>query len=95
LQRIIKSEDLSPSYKSNAKLTDKELELILEIRTGSYKSITVKMKNGELINMEKEKKENVQKKLREIAMENKYEEVCIQLKHGQILNITRFIKENY
>lgn len=94
LQNILRMKDLSPQYEGKLKLSDKELSLILEIRTGTYRSIKVRMKDGQIVLLEKEKNEDVAlKRLSEIMKEKKYEKVIMESENGEIVNITRIIKQ--
>jgi DNA-binding transcriptional MerR regulator len=93
IQNIFKHRNLSPKSGMNVELSDKEAELLLELRTGAYKAITVKLKNGEMVRLEKEPEIN-EKDLHKIMREANYDTITLVRENGKVVNITQVIKKN-
>lgn len=74
-------------------LSAEEMRLILELRTGAYKKLTIKLQNGKLRSMEKTV--DVEKELYQMMKEKNYDTITIERENGKTLNITQIIKEKF
>ena len=73
-----KNEDLSPS----------ELKLLYYLRTGDYKEIRVKMKEGEVYLIEAEKENKISDRIIDIIHQSAYQKIEINVADGKVVNIT-------
>ncbi|PWT71224.1 MAG: hypothetical protein C5B59_18430 [Bacteroidetes bacterium] len=94
IQGLYKDRKLEVLRGNNLELSSSEMKLILEIRTGAFKSISVKLKNGKIITLVKEVAK-VEKELYKILRESNYDEITVKTENGEIKNITHIIKEKF
>lgn len=85
-----KGEELIPM---DIDLKAKEIQLLLDVRQGKYKSIEVHMKNGEIVRFEKKANRDEKERIIEILKENKFQEITIKQQDGKIVSISQTVKE--
>jgi hypothetical protein len=92
LRVILKKPNLETKSKITYELSEVEIQLLLEIRTRNYKSIKIRMKNGEINIFEKEI-EFVEDAIHKLLKQKNYDEISIIREDGKIRNIKQIIKQ--
>jgi DNA-binding transcriptional MerR regulator len=92
LRVILKKPNLETKSKITHELSEVEIQLLLEIRTRNYKSIKIRMKNGEINIFEKEI-EFVEDTIHKLLKQKNYDEISIIREDGNIRNIKQIIKQ--
>jgi DNA-binding transcriptional MerR regulator len=92
IQGILPSKDLTPIYNDKIGLNDDELSLMLAIRTGAYKELVIKMKNGKINRIDK-KVENPEKKIHQLLKQKTYDTITIIRENGKIIDVQQTVKE--
>ena len=72
-------------------MTESELELLNTIRTGPFKEVRVKLRNGQIFMIEKDWKHET-KMLGDILQNKDYDTITIKRENGRIVSITQTLK---
>lgn len=94
LRNIFKIREVKIEWDMKTELSSSEMQLILELRTGQYRSIAAKMKDGKMIRLEKEAIAN-KKSLHEILKGKDFDKLIIDRENGDVVNITQIIKNKF
>lgn len=70
-------------------LTNDELKILYYIRTGDYKEIRVKMKEGEVYLLEADEEMPVNEKLIDIFRKSAYQDIVVKVVDNKMVHITR------
>lgn len=70
-------------------LTDEEMKILYYIRTGDFKEIKIKMKEGEVYLLEAQQEMQVNEKLMDIISKSAYQDIAIKITDNKIVHITR------
>ena len=70
-------------------LTDEEMKILYYIRTGDFKEIKIKMKEGEVYLLEAQQEMQVNEKLMDIISKSAYQDIAIKITENKIVHITR------
>lgn len=87
-QTIFSATSLKPAYNIRTELSEKELELLLHIRTSNFESIQIRTKDGKIQSFEKEAVTN-EADILNIAKESNIQDLTINTKEGPPILIER------
>lgn len=91
--RLFKDKDFSPPYRANVRLSDEEADMLLQMRSGNYESVTVKMKDGHIEMIESTETIEAQTRLVEILQDAAYQDIEVKTKEGKVVSIKRTVKQ--
>jgi len=88
LQAVFPNVDLVPERDSRISVSDEEFDVLLMLRTGSYNSVTIKYRNGEMERIEAEE-EVPERRIIDILKEADYQDVTIKRRDGKVVHVSR------
>lgn len=93
VSKVLKGKDFSPAFRNVQTLNEDETEVLLNMRSGKYESVSVKMKNGEIELIEATESIESQKKLIELLKDADYQNIEVKTRDGKIASIKRTVKK--
>lgn len=70
-------------------LTNEEMKILYYLRTGDFKEIKIKMKEGEVYLLEAQQEMPINDKLMDIIRKSSYQDITVKVSDDKIVNITR------
>lgn len=93
VSKVLKGKDFSPAFLNVQTLNDDETEMLLQMRSGKYESVSVKMKDGKVELIEATETMEAQKRLVEILQEEDFQDIELMRRDGQTVSIKRKIQK--
>ena len=88
MQPLFPGWDLSPLFETTVEVDQKEFEVLFTLRTGTYESINVKMKNGEINTLELEQN-HFFPSVHELLRESDFQNLEIKQRDGNTVHATQ------
>lgn len=85
--------DFSPAFRNVATLNEDEADMLLQMRSGAYESVNVRMKDGKIEMIEATETIEAQRKLVDILKEADYQSIEVKTRDGKIASIKRTVKK--
>ncbi|MFC1732087.1 MerR family transcriptional regulator [candidate division KSB1 bacterium] len=95
LQNMFPSLNLHKEENASVELTPRELDLLSIIRFENYDSITIKLSNGKIVNLDASESIEAEKSIGNILREKSYQDIEIKKRAGSIVHIKRTTKKKY
>lgn len=93
VSKVLKGKDFSPAFRNVQTLNEDETEVLLNMRSGKYESVSVKMKNGEVEMIEATESVESQQKLVELLKDADYQTIEVKTRDGKVASIKRTVKK--
>lgn len=93
VSKVLKGKDFSPTFRNVTTLNENETEVLLNMRSGKYESVSVKMKDGKVEMIESTETIESQQKLIELLKDADYQTIEVKSRDGKVASIKRTVKK--
>ncbi len=96
VQLIFRNKNLKPIYDiEGVNLSGEEMELLLNIRGGTFQEVKVRLKNGSIVLFEGKQKIEATTRIIEILKSSDYQDIQLTAVNGKVVNIVRTEKKKF